>query len=463
MDIQTAPKSPAAEVTSAPEELARKYDQPGPRYTSYPTAPVWTQAVGPHHLADRLESSGRADPETPLSVYFHLPFCKRLCTYCGCNIVISRDQKKADEYIDHLVTELDLVVNRLGKRRKVTQLHWGGGTPTFLDVAQLDRLCAEIWKRFEVQKDAEVSVEVNPVVTTREQLELLRRHGFNRVSMGVQDFDPKVQRTINRYQTGEQTAALVRAARELQYGGVNFDLVYGLPHQTAESWKRTMEQVLEMRPDRFAVYAFAYLPEQIKHQAKLPKDKIPRGPAKLDLFRTAVAAFQGAGYRAVGMDHFALPEDELTKAQERRSLGRNFQGYTVRSAPDVVAFGMSGISDIAGLYAQSTHDLKAYYAALEKGELPTERGFSCSDDDRRRRDVITNLMCNFHVDLGQDGPSYFGKELERLRPMAEDHLVELSGPEITVTKLGRFFVRNIAMIFDAYLKPEGQRRFSQTV
>lgn len=444
-------------------ELVKKYERPGPRYTSYPTVPAWTKGVGPGEFAERLEVAGRAEPDAPLSLYVHLPFCKRLCTYCGCNVAITRYPKKADEYIDHLAKEMDLAAGRLGKRRKVAQLHWGGGTPTFLNVAQLERLIGEMKARFEWLDDAEVSVEVNPVVTTAAQLEALRKGGFTRLSMGVQDFDPLVQKTINRYQTEEQTRELLKAARSLGFAGVNFDFVYGLPHQTSESWAKTMEAVVEMRPDRFAFFAFAYLPEQIRHQAKLPVEAMPRGKAKLDLFRKAFADVVGAGYVAIGMDHFALPDDELAQAQRARSLWRNFQGYSVKRAEDVVAFGMSGISDIHGMYAQSVHDIPAYYAMVQKGELPVERGFACSEDDLRRRAIITQLMCNFWVDLGEGAKDAFAKELEKLRPMEQDGLLELAGNEVTVTKVGRFFVRNIAMVFDAYLDPGSQKRFSQTV
>lgn len=465
MDTQVrVSKQPPApvEVISAPEALVKKYEQPGPRYTSYPTVPAWTDSVGPNTLADRLVEASR-EPQTPLSLYFHLPFCRRLCTYCGCNIVITRDQKKADEYIDHLIKEMDLATAKLGARRSVSQLHWGGGTPTFLDVSQLQRLIGEMKARFDFVPDAEISVEVNPVFTTAEQLQVMRDAGFNRLSMGVQDFDPNVQKVINRYQTYEQTSDLLQAARQQGYTGVNFDLVYGLPLQTADSWARTMDQVLAMRPDRFAVYAFAYLPEQIKHQAKLPVAEIPRGKNKLDLFRKAYASIVGSGYQAIGMDHFALPDDELAQAQRKRSLSRNFQGYTVKHAPDVVAFGMSAISDVRGLYAQNAHEIPAYYAAVGKGELPVTKGFVCSDDDRRRRTLITQLMCNFWVDLGEDGQARYASELEQLRPMEQDGLLKLHGNEITISDMGRFFIRNIAMKFDAYLNVNKTVKFSQTV
>ncbi len=441
------------------EALVARYDQAGPRYTSYPTVPAWSPLVSAHTHAEQLRlAAGKA---APLSLYFHLPFCARLCTYCGCNMVITRDQSRADSYTDDLIREMDLVVERLGARTSVSQLHWGGGTPTFFDERQLTRLWEEIASRFTLTPEAEVSVEVNPAVTSVRQMEVLRGLGFNRVSMGVQDFDPLVQKTINRYQTEEQTRILLEAARGLGFSGVNFDLVYGLPHQTQESWQRTLDQVLRMRPDRFAIYAFAYMPDQIPHQRKLPVAAMAKGPDKLSLFLAAWSQISDAGYRAIGMDHFALPGDELSLAQERRALGRNFQGYTVQSAQDVVALGASGISDLGGVYAQNARGLDAYRASVQRGELAVVKGFVCSEDDLRRRQIINGLMCNFWTDLGPDAGTRYAPELERLAPLREDGLVELRGGEVSVTPLGRFFVRNVAMAFDAYLR-EGQR-FSRTV
>ncbi len=458
--------APADELASLepPDALVRRYEASGPRYTSYPTVPSWTDAFGPADYAAKLEEAGRAGAEAPLSVYVHVPFCRKLCTYCGCNVVISRNPKEADRYLDQVSRELDLVAVRLGSRAQVSQLHWGGGTPTFLDERQLERLWKLLSGHFQVTADAEVSVELNPAVTSDAQLAQLRQLGFNRLSMGVQDFDPDVQRAINRVQTAEQTQSLLTEARRLGFGGVNFDLIYGLPHQREETWAQTLATVLAMRPDRFAVYAFAYLPEAMVHQRKIPVAAMPSGPSKLALLRQATRAMHEAGYRAIGMDHFALPDDELSVAQGKRTLWRNFQGYTVRSALDVVSFGASAISDLAGAFAQNASDLPDYTRALEEGRLATARGLLLTPDDRRRRALITQLMCNFWVDLGGDGASYFAAELEALRPMEADGLVRLSGTELTVLPLGRFFVRNVAMVFDAHLE-EARRRvvFSKTV
>lgn len=440
----------------------RRYDVAGPRYTSYPTAPEWRRDFGPEALAERLEAAG-GSVSSPLSLYVHLPFCRSLCWYCGCNVVVAKEPSAADRYLEHLALEMDLVVERLGRRRTVSQIHWGGGTPTFLSEAQLERLWTELIRRFTVTPDAEVAIEVHPALTTHAQLGLLRRLGFNRVSMGLQDFDPAVQQATHRIQGFEQTRALLEHARALGFSGVNFDLIYGLPHQTPESWARTLAQVLELRPDRLAVYSFAFMPDVLKHQKRMPAEAIPPPRTKLELFRAAYGAFVGAGYRPIGMDHFAVPEDELARAQAQRTLGRNFQGYTVKHAADVVALGSTGISDVGGAYAQNVRALPYYYERVRQGRFATERGLRLSEDDKRRRAVITQLMCNFWVDLGEEGTRAFAPELERLRTFEEDGLVVRTGSQLELTPLGRLFVRNVAMVFDAYLARAAKPRFSRTV
>lgn len=444
------------------EELVRRYEIAAPRYTSYPTAPEWKADFGPDQYSQKLEEAGRS-PDAPFSMYVHLPFCREMCTYCGCNVIVTREQSKADVYIDHVLMEMDLAAKRLGDRRKLAQIHWGGGTPTFLNPAQIERLFKGITDRFRIEPGAEVAIEIDPVVTSREQLDLLRRLGFNRLSMGVQDFDPKVQEAVNRIQPAEDTAALVAYARTLGFSGVNFDLIYGLPFQNRESWGRTLEKILAIRPDRMAVYSFAYLPTVKTHQKKIKPEWLPAGMEKLGLFLQAYKTFLSAGYRPIGMDHFALPEDELSRAQEKRVLGRNFQGYTVTAAKDSIAFGVSGISDVAGAFAQGAHLLRKYYEAVEAGRFATERGIALTEDDKRRRAAITQIMCNFWVDLGADG--YFAAELEKLAPFEKDGLLERRGSQVELTGLGRLFVRNIAAKFDAYLNKEGADRstFSRTV
>ncbi|MBZ4333456.1 oxygen-independent coproporphyrinogen III oxidase [Corallococcus interemptor] len=454
---------PHLDLPTPSEELLARYNVAGPRYTSYPTAPEWRGDFGPDALAERLTLASAREATQPLSLYVHLPFCRSLCWYCGCNVVISQDPGAADRYIDHLVMEMDLVARRLGARRTLSQIHWGGGTPTFLTEAQLERLWTELTRRFTPLPDAEVAIEVHPALTTPGQLSLLRQLGFNRVSMGLQDFDPQVQRTTNRLQTPEQTRALLEQARGLGFTGVNFDLIYGLPHQDAASWARTLETVREMRPDRLAVYSFAFMPDVLKHQKRMPAEAIPGARTKLELFRAACEAFVTAGYRPIGMDHFAVPEDELARAQAERRLGRNFQGYTVKAASDVVALGSTGISDVGGAYAQNVRPLSSYYARVAEGRLATERGVVLTEDDQRRRAVITQLMCNFWTDLGADGGTYFAPELERLRAFEADGLLVRDGTQLELTALGRLFVRNVAMVFDAYLARAAKPRFSRTV
>jgi oxygen-independent coproporphyrinogen III oxidase len=444
------------------DALLRRLDVPVPRYTSYPTAPVWTEDIGPDAYAGALVRAGRERPDAPLSLYVHIPFCKERCSFCGCNVAIARNASAADPYLASLTREMDAVCELLGSRRSLSQIHWGGGTPTFLDERQIEELFRAISSRFRILPDAEVAVEIDPKVTSRSQLDLLRALGFNRLSMGVQDLDPRVQDAISRIQTPEETRAMLDGARELGFRGINFDLIYGLPRQTPESWSRTLEQVLEMGPDRAAVYAFAHVPDVRPNQKRLPLADLPRGLDKLQLFRLAWEAFTRKGYRPIGMDHFARPDDELAEAQGRRTLTRNFQGYSVRAASDVIALGVSAISDVGGIYAQNTHSLHRYGAAVEGGKLATERGCPLSADDVLRRRIITQIMCNFFIDLGPHAEEKFASELSRLRELAAEGLVTVNGSEVEVTALGRIFVRNVASIFDAYLTGQS-RPFSRAV
>lgn len=446
------------------EDFVRRYDIQAPRYTSYPTVPVWGSGISSPTVADRLSRAGKEHPSAPLSLYVHIPFCRDRCTFCGCNVVITKDRARADKYIDYLVKELDLAAEQLGKRRSLSQIHWGGGTPTFLDEAQLRRLWREITSRFPPLEDAEIAIEIDPVATSFGQLDLLRALGFNRISMGIQDFDPDVQRAVNREQSLEETRELLEHARGLGFGSVNFDLIYGLPLQTAESWSRTLREVLALRPDRAAVYSFAFVPTMRPHQKRLAVLPIPTGTPKLELFRAAYEAFTAAGYVPIGMDHFALPSDELASAQAARHLTRNFQGYSVKAATDVIAFGVSAISDVHGMYAQNVQAIPKYYAALDAGEFPVERGMLLSDEDRIRRRVITEIMCNFWVDLGPAAQQHFARELAELDRLEAEGLVHRSGTEVEVTPTGRIFIRNVASIFDSYLDPNRPKAgFSRTV
>jgi oxygen-independent coproporphyrinogen-3 oxidase len=444
-----------------PDDLLERFDVPGPRYTSYPTAPEWRPSFDAEMYANRLEVAGR-DTAAPLSLYVHLPFCREMCAYCGCNVVVAKDHGKADGYLQALGREMGLVAARLGGRRNVTQMHWGGGTPTFLDERQLASLFAQIGKHFDLAPGAELAIEIDPVVTTDSQLALLADLEFNRLSMGVQDFDPDVQRAVRRIQTVEDTRARLERARALGFRAINFDLICGLPLQTSQGWRKTLEQVVALRPDRLAVYSFAFVPEARPNQRSLAKYPMPSGRDKLTLRRITHEVLAAGGYRAIGMDHFALPEDELARAQERRALRRNFQGYTVLPASDVIAFGATGISDVAGAYAQNVRPLPRYYAALAQGKLATERGIVLDEDDRERRRIIESLMCNFWVDLGAG--HRFGEERAALAALERDGLIRVHGSEIDVLPVGQVFVRNVAMVFDAYLRSSSaQPVFSRTV
>lgn len=437
-----------------------QFETRAPRYTSYPTVPAWQDGFGEADYRAALERAGRT-PEAPLSLYFHIPFCRERCTFCGCNVVIARDQKRADPYIDSLVREMDLAGGHLGSRRSFSQLHFGGGTPTFLNEAQLRTLWGHISARFTPTPDAEISIEIDPAVTSAAQIQTLRSLGFNRISMGVQDFAPEVQQAIRRLQTIDETAELLEAARREGFQGVNFDLIYGLPRQTPASWDETLARVIRLRPDRLAIYSFAHVPTLRPHQKRIEEDELPRGRAKLELFRQAYERLLAAGYRHIGMDHFALPTDPLIAAQESGHLGRNFQGYTVQSAKDMVAFGVSAISDVGGVYAQNDPSLLRYQRAIDDGHFATVKGHVLSSEDQRRRALIGELMCHFRIEMDESERAHFARELDELGTHPE--LATVSERSVTLTPLARLFVRNVAAVFDPYLREGPQATFSSTV
>ena len=440
-------------------DLLRKYDRAGPRYTSYPTAVEFHAGFDATAYRARL-SEAAASADRPLSLYLHLPFCEERCTFCGCMVVITKKREVADRYLDYLKRELAMLGDALSGRRRVVQYHWGGGTPTYLSPTQMADLHQTVATHFDIHPDGEVAIEVDPRVTTFEQLGLLRRLGFNRLSMGVQDFAPAVQLAVNRVQSVELTHALFDHARRLGFASINIDLIYGLPLQSRASFGTTVDAVLAMRPDRVAVYSFALVPWIRAHQKGLPMADLPGPEAKVELFVEAMQRFVAAAYRQIGMDHFALPDDELARASEAGRLHRNFMGYTTRPAPDMVGAGVSAIGDVGGAFAQNVKPLAAYYAALDRGEFPIERGYQLDDDDQVRRFVITELMCNFRVrqdDLGKRFgvtlPRYFAVELDELvhGPVA-DGFLRITSEGLEVTRDGRLFVRNIAMHFDRYLR-----------
>lgn len=457
--------------TRPPKDLIARHDRPGPRYTSYPTADRFTFEVGPAQYEAALERASQR-PGAPLSIYVHLPFCEHLCLYCGCNVVITRNPKKLDDYLDRLLKEVGMVAERLGERQRVAQLHLGGGTPNYYTVSQLWRLLAEIRLRFEVAEDAEVAIEIDPRHSSRDQLRYLSKLGFNRLSMGIQDFDPRVQEGIGRWQPFEDVSRLVGDARGEGFESINFDLIYGLPHQSRDRFAATIEKVCTLSPDRLAVYSFAYLPWLRKQQNRLDSEAMLEGQPKLDLFLDARDALIGAGYVPIGLDHFAKPEDELAEAREAGTLRRNFQGYTVSDDLETVAFGMTAIGDVGGAYVQNRKQLKDYYAAIDADQLATVRGYACTRDDIARRYVIHELMCNFRLrrDALEDR---FGLELERdfgpamadLSSLTQDGLVVVDDEGIHVTQAGEFFVRVVAMAFDRHLREAAPRAqaYSRTV
>lgn len=467
--------NPAPAMGARTVELLKIYDRPGPRYTSYPTAVEFHDGFTEANYRERLAQAD-AQPDAALSMYAHLPFCEERCLYCGCNVVITKHRDVSHQYLDHLLLEVDLLAKHLPNRRRLSQLHWGGGTPTYYPMAELAKLHRAIAERFSFTPDAEVGIEVDPRVTSHEQVAGLRALGFNRISMGVQDFAPVVQEAVHRVQSYELTRALVDRSRAEGFQSVNIDLIYGLPYQSPEGFQRTLELALEIRPDRVAVYSFAFVPWIKAHMKHFPAEALPDASLKLQLLGLTIDAFTGAGYRFIGMDHFALPEDELSRAIEARTLGRNFMGYTVQSARDMVALGSSGIGDIQGAYVQNVKKLPDYYGALRAGRFPIERGYALDEDDVVRRYVITQLMCNSHLDLGAIERLFgipfaetFAAELAELTgpgSPAEHGLVTVTPASIDVTPLGRLFVRNVCMTFDRYLRAKlaGQKPiFSRTV
>ncbi|MFQ5513703.1 MAG: oxygen-independent coproporphyrinogen III oxidase [Myxococcota bacterium] len=448
--------------------LIAKYDRPGPRYTSYPTAPVFSENFGEKEFRAAL----RRARDRELSLYIHIPFCERLCTYCACNRTITQDHSRGDEYLDGIELEAERLAQAIGGERRSIQLAVGGGTPTFLSADQLDRMCRILDARFPPFRGAERSVEVDPRVTTRGQLAVLAEHGFNRVSLGVQDFSPKVQRAVNRVQSVEETERLTQDARELGYQSVNFDLIYGLPFQTIDSFNRTLDEVLRIRPDRIAFFSYAHVTWIQKSQRGFENKDLPPAERKIAIMLYASQRFLDAGYVFLGLDHFARPDDELCRAATAGGLRRNFNGYTTQAGVDLVALGASAISELADAYAQSERDPERWAERLRAGGLATLRGWQLSDDDLKRKWLIQRLMCQ-----GEISPeSYlecFGEALEgripdlgpRLAPFAEDGLLEKEGDGFRVTPLGRLFLRVIAMSFDAYLSETDDSRpmYSRTV
>jgi oxygen-independent coproporphyrinogen III oxidase len=461
-----------AAALGVPLDLLQRYDRPGPRYTSYPTAVEFHTGFDRAQYLEHLAAAA-AKPDEPLSLYVHLPFCEERCSFCGCSVIITKKRDVAARYLDYLDREIDMLASALDGRRGVLQYHWGGGTPTYLSLPQIEALHRRLTAHFDIRAGAEVAIEVDPRVTTFEQLRLLRQLGFNRLSLGIQDFTPEVQSAVNRIQPEALTRALFDEARRLGFESINADLIYGLPLQTTASFARTIAAVSSMQPDRVAVYSYAHVPWIRGNQKKIVVDNLPAGARKLALFAVAIEGFTAAGYRRIGMDHFARPDDELARAAASRTLHRNFMGYTTRPATDMVGLGVSAIGDVAGAFAQNTKKLSTYYADIDAGRFPLERGYRLDDDDQVRRHVITSLMCNFHLQrqdveqrFGIRFGEYFAAELEELGAgPARDGLLEMNGDALTVTESGRLLVRNICMVFDRHLRLRSSATpvFSRTV
>ena len=450
--------------------LIRKYNVPGPRYTSYPPATAFHEGFDAAAARGEITASNREPRE--LSLYFHIPFCETLCWFCGCTTVITLDHARGRAYTDTLAREMDLVAPALHPGRRVVQVHWGGGTPTFLPPADIRRLGAAIRERFTIDPDVEAAVEVDPRRLTRDHVEALREAGFNRASLGVQDFDPEVQQAVHRIQPREMTAQTIRWLRDAGFRSLNVDLIYGLPHQTPASFERTLDEVLELNPDRFAIFNYAHVPWMKPSQRIFEKRAVMPAPeTKLDILKLVTERLTGqAGYVYIGMDHFARPGDELAVAQSRRSLQRNFQGYSTRGGADIYGFGMSAISQTGDAYWQNLKELPRYEAAVAAGQFPVARGYRVTDDDRIRRTVVMEIMCNLGLDfaalgarLGIDMPAYFARELDHLADMEADGLVRRRADGLEITDLGRLLVRNIAMRFDAHTQRQQERRFSRTI
>ncbi|MGH7940997.1 MAG: oxygen-independent coproporphyrinogen III oxidase [Limisphaerales bacterium] len=450
-------------------DLVKKYNVPGPRYTSYPPATQFSQALAWPDLFEEISMNNRSG--RGLSLYFHIPFCETLCWFCGCTTVITNNHGQAKAYLDHLEKEVRRMALLVDPRREVVQLHWGGGSPTFLEPEEIRRLGGIVRKHFKFSGTIEAGVEIDPRRLTREHLAALREAGFNRASLGVQDFEPQVQEAIHRIQPREMTQRVLDWARELGFDSVNFDLIYGLPHQTAETFNRTLDAVVEMAPDRLAVFSYAHVP-WIKPAQKILEQKVlPTPETRLELLKIVIERLTDSSrYVYIGMDHFARPADELVAAQRNKTLQRNFQGYSTRGNSDIYAFGMSAISQTPGMYWQNEKDLAAYYTGLDNGNGAFPRSYVLTDEDKIRRETIMRLMCHLSLDyraLSQKldilFEEHFAKELAALEPFEQDGLIRRLPGGLEVTDTGRLFIRNIVMCFDNTLASPKERKFSKTI
>ncbi len=455
------------------EELISHYDRPGPRYTSYPPATEFHDRIGEREFREWARQSNEELIPKPLSLYFHIPFCSSICYYCACNKVVTRRKEKAEPYLRDLHREIEIQSELFDRDREVRQLHWGGGTPGFLSRAQSRQLMEKIRRHFRLHNDdsGEYSIEIDPRVVEEDGIGHLRRLGFNRISLGVQDFDSAVQKAVNRIQSLERTTTVMDDARDHGFRSINVDLIYGLPQQTVKSFDQTLDLVIQLDPDRIAIYNYAHLPQRFKGQRMINADDIPAPETKLEVLELTIERLTEAGYIYIGMDHFALPEDDLVTARRDGSLQRNFQGYSTHRECDLIGLGVSSISDIGNVYAQNAVTTLEYESLIENGSLPIRKGIAVDDDDRLRADVIQALMCYDALlfddfDASHEVPfrDYFAAELERLGPLADDELIAVDDEGIHILPKGRLLLRNIAMTFDRYfsgLQEDG--RFSRAI
>lgn len=466
--LHDLPEAPMAESIEWDTKLIRRYDQAGPRYTSYPTAVQFHDGVGAADLLDALGESRQAG--RPLSLYVHIPFCAHICYYCACNKVITKDRGRAQPYLERLQKEIELVSRYSAPHQRVEQIHFGGGTPTFLNHRELRELMACLRKHFNFAAGGDFGIEIDPREADWSTMGLLRELGFNRISLGVQDLDPDVQRAVNRLQSLEETRAIVEAARTLEFRSVNIDLIYGLPKQTPGSFSRTVEEIIALQPDRLSIFNYAHLPERFRPQQRINSHDLPSPADKLSMLHNSIEQLTAAGYRYIGMDHFALPDDDLAIAQEDGTLQRNFQGYTTHGHCDLIGLGVSAISQIGDFYCQNDSDIETYQSRLDQGLLPTARGLHCNADDRIRRAVIQKLICDFQLDFAsiekQFGivfRDYFSSAWPQLQSMTRDSLIKLGPKGIDILPAGRLLVRSVCMLFDHYLEEQNRQRFSRII
>lgn len=452
-------------------ELIKKYDRPGPRYTSYPTAPQFNDSFTPEKYLDEVIRTNNQENPPDLSLYFHIPFCDTLCYFCGCNMIITRNRDRIKEYTRYVKNEIDLLRSYIVDSRQTVQLHWGGGTPTHLNPDEITDLISYINGSFKFSPVAEEGCEIDPRGLTKAHLEALRNGGFNRISMGVQDFDEKVQKAVNRIQPEAMTREVVEWVRQLKFESINLDLIYGLPFQSAGSFEKTVDAIIDISPDRIAVFNYAHVPWMKKHMALIKPEDLPQPEEKLNILKMTIEKLTSAGYVFIGMDHFAKPDDELAIALRDKKLYRNFQGYSTHAGADLYGFGITSISQIGRSYSQNVKKENEYFTLLSDSRLPVERGYYLSDDDLLRRHVITKIMCDFELDFGEveklypvEFEKYFAVSIEGLKEFMDDGLVKLSDRKIVITEMGRLLIRNIAMNFDKYIEQKTDKaKYSRTV